>query len=148
MLFFNKNYPKKAWAHSNLAVGVAVATVVAVPAHGFIVSSGGLVNATAAATPSGPVEMGWMGSFLSACGWAFMIAAGSLVYQHFVSKWQAKGLPILPMAAMAMPDNNQQRGHAAIPLGSSTANQQRPVQNSQQGQAPAGPPSYLDQYEG
>lgn len=133
-------------------MGIAAAVLV-VPAHGFIVSGGGIVNSTAPAAspmPTVSAEPGWIQSFLGACAWAFMIAAGSLVYNHFVGKWTAKGLPILPMAALTTQDNPQPRGGPAIPLGSSTNQQQRQAhrQQQQQQQGPQAVPSYLDQYEG
>ena len=151
-MFFFKKRPREDTGQfdSNLAMGLA-AVVITVPAHGFIVNSSGIMNAAAAApatVAAVTTEPSWMASFLGACGWAFMIAAGSLVYQHFVGKWQAKGLPILPMAAMAMPDNNQPRGGAAIPLPGSTIQPQQQRRSNQQQQAPQGQPSYLDQYEG
>jgi hypothetical protein len=50
-----------------------------------------------------------MRTFLGACAWAFMIAAGSLVYSHFVKKWQSSGLPMLPVAAMVTQHQQQQQ---------------------------------------
>ena len=108
----------------------------------------GATDTVAEATAVAPA-MGWMKTFLGACVWAFMIAAGSLVYNHFVGKWQEKGYPILPMAAMAVPDNHQPRGGpAAIPLHGSRHQQQQQQQPNNQQQAQQMPPSYLDQYEG
>lgn len=131
------------WVRRTKIIGGVAAAAVTVPAHGFIVGSAGngLMSATADIAPS-PV-FGWLRSFLGACAWAFMIAAGSLVYSHFVKKWHAKGYPILPVAAMAATDNLQPRS-GAIPLGSGSKDQHaRPRR-----EAPTTQTSFLDEYEG
>jgi hypothetical protein len=137
---------------SKVAGGVAAAAVFTVPVHGFVMGSGSVLNATAQASPPAAAAVGWMRTFFGACAWAFMIAAGSLVYNHFVGKWQEKGYPILPMAALAAVDSQPRA--SPIPLGHQGGHQQRaqrdPRDPRQQPQQPqqGGTPSYLDQYEG
>jgi len=126
-------------------LGLGVATMV--PAHGYVLSSRGQV-----ATPS-PIGS-WFRSFLASCAWAFMIAAGSLVYNHFVKKWQTHGLPMLPVAAMTQGANQgapQYMGQQPSPGFSSTpaapAGGLNPGPQFQRAQAP-GRPSYMEEYAG
>ena len=128
-----------------VALGLGVATMV--PAHGYVLSSRGQV-----ATPS-PIGS-WFRSFLASCAWAFMIAAGSLVYNHFVKKWQTHGLPMLPVAAMTQGANQgapQYMGQQPSPGFSSTpaapAGGLNPGPQFQRAQAP-GRPSYMEEYAG
>jgi len=114
-----------------------------VPAHGFIFRGKGSI-----ATSAGPIG-GWLRAFLGACAWGFMIAAGSLVYNHFVKKWQGSGLPMLPIAALVAGAGSMQQGgsiqssqptQSAGGLGSGApqfTRAQQPVQTS-----------FLQEYEG
>jgi hypothetical protein len=133
------------WGPTGRTMRNAAAVAVAVPAHGFVVSAGGngLVSAVA---ESAPPIVGWMRTFLGACVWAFMIAAGSLIYSHFVKKWQAQGLPVLPVAALtaATEHSLQPRSNGAIPLGSGSP---APAEQAQRAHQPV-QTSILDEYEG
>jgi hypothetical protein len=124
--------------------GIAVATMV--PAHGFVISRKGMYS-TGSSLGMSPFGS-WMRTFLGACAWAFMIAAGSLVYSHFVKKWQASGLPMLPVAALVAGSNasplqqgNQQQSQQSaggLPSGPSQFQRARPP----------GQTSFMDEYEG
>lgn len=71
---------------------------VTVPAHGFIVGKKGLMAPGATKAPN---ALGaWMKTFFGACLWAAMMAGGLLLYQHFVKKWEERGFPVLPVAAL------------------------------------------------
>lgn len=57
--------------------------------------------------------MVWLKRLGSACLWASLIAAGSLIYTHFAKKWVMSGYPALPITALQPPDERaqqQQRG--------------------------------------
>ena len=75
----------------------------AAPAAGLLIATGGIddleLNFNAG---------GFIGSFLAACGWALMLAAGAVVYQHFLGKWQNSGLTMAPIQAMGTPPYMQQ----------------------------------------
>lgn len=127
----------------------AAATIVTVPASGFIVNSGMLMHSTAVHTPSLSPAMGWMQTFLGACAWAFMIAAGSLVYNHFVGKWQEKGYPILPVAALAAADGIPQLGRSSsIPLHRSTMASSTAPKYGYDEEQQSPQIDWMDQYEG
>ena len=132
---------------------IAVAAAAA-PAHGFIVGDGGVVvsgmgvvNRTAAGNG--------MRTFRAACAWAFMLAAGSMVYQHFLGKWEASGLPVLPIAALGAMGGNPVMPHSgpglrhspgqSIPLGPAPSYQGHHTQ--QGGHQEFQSKSMMDQYD-
>jgi len=126
---------------SKVLMGLSATAMV--PAHGFIFQGRGAV----AAAPS-PLGM-WMRAFLGACAWGFMIAAGSLVYNHFVKKWQSSGLPMLPIAALVSGASTIQQSMGQAPsqqqasaggLGSGAPQFTRARQPGQT--------SFLEEYEG
>lgn len=91
-----------------------LAAAAVVPAHGFVFNKGAYATSSVGAVVHSPFGS-WMRTFLGACAWAFMIAAGSLVYSHFVKKWQASGLPMLPVAAMITASQASQQQAATSP---------------------------------
>ena len=131
--------------------GLAAAAVV--PAHGFIFREKGLYATGGVATAmSTPFAM-WMRTFLGACAWAFMIAAGSLVYSHFVKKWQASGFPMLPVAALVSGAGAMQPQVGSQNMGGQSSSGQSAgglTSGSPQFQRarPPGQTSFLDEYEG
>lgn len=126
----------------------AAAVVITVPAHGFIVNSGILMHSTAVHTQQESSVAGWMQTFFGACAWAFMIAAGSLVYNHFVGKWQEKGYPILPVAALTAADSIPRlRGSSAIPLHEKTTSNQTSIYDRVD-EPHLSHMDWMDQYEG
>jgi hypothetical protein len=112
-----KRQPRKMGEAEGVMAEIAIAA--AVPAHGFVFQKGAYSTGSVTEAIRSPFSS-WMRTFLGACAWAFMIAAGSLVYSHFVKKWQGSGLPMLPVAAMI------------------TASQAQQQQQQQQGGQPAG----------
>jgi len=133
-------------------LGFLAVAAAAVPASGFITDNSGLVPPTTGAVNQTPVGSG-MRTFFAACAWAFMLAAGSMVYQHFLGKWEGSGLPILPIAALGtMTGNPSMPNHArSSPLGFPPSQQH---QQPQQGPAGYGiplgapPPHYPSQPQG
>lgn len=130
-----------------MKVMAGIATATMVPAHGFIIGSKGMYQTGSTMTSmSSPFAM-WMRTFLGACAWAFMIAAGSLVYSHFVKKWQASGLPMLPVAALisganASPIQQQSQSGSTQSAGGLTSGSQFHRAR------PPGQTSFMDEYEG
>jgi hypothetical protein len=97
---------------------VAAAAVLGAP-QGFLVSQ--LRGATAQSAGGGGgrfwgLVFGGIRRIALACLWAGMIAAGQLVYYHFLEKWGAKGYPTLPIAALR-PGEVRPAGGAFIGLG-------------------------------
>lgn len=136
--------PKAASATPAAALtGVAVAAA-AIPASEFLRRGKSIVSAAPTAFAPNPAWM-WVRTFLGACLWAAMMAAGMLVYQHFVQKWEERGFPILPVAALTTVA--QQAGHVKplgpIHLGGTTST----ASNAPRQQA-ARQTSFLDEYEG
>jgi hypothetical protein len=72
--------------------------VMAAPAAGLLIATGGIDDLDLNFNSGG-----FVGSFLAACGWALMLAAGAVVYQHFLGKWQNSGLTMAPIQAMGTP---------------------------------------------
>lgn len=134
--------------------GFLAAAAVAVPAAGFVAGDGGVVSSGMGAVHSTAAGNG-MRTFLAACAWAFMLAAGSMVYQHYLGKWEASGLPILPIAAlgtmggnpmMSQPGPGQRPSSGqSIPLGPASSYQSH--QQQQRGQENIQPKSIMDQYD-
>jgi hypothetical protein len=127
--------------------GIMAATMV--PAHGFIISKRGMYSTNGAMSAVGGPFGSWMRTFLGACAWAFMIAAGSLVYAHFVKKWQSSGFPMLPITALVpgagtsplqQQSNQTERSNSAGGLPSGSPQFQRA--------RPPGQTSFLEEYEG
>jgi hypothetical protein len=77
----------------------------AAPAAGLLIAAGGIDDLDLNFNSGG-----FIGSFLAACGWALMLAAGAVVYQHFLGKWQNSGLTMAPIQAMGTPPYMQQPG--------------------------------------
>lgn len=144
MYFFIQHRNKPSISSPSSGIGGALFAAAAVPAHGFIIDKGGLVHGATAGMAQAPA-VGWIRTFLGACGWAFMIAAGSLVYSHFVAKWHAKGYPVLPVAALTAGEGLQSRNGGTISLGSGgrAASQSTPRKDPLPRQT-----SLLDEYEG
>lgn len=122
---------------SKTIVGLSISTMV--PAHGYMVSGA----KRGIASPFGA----WMRTFLGACAWAFMIAAGSLVYAHFVKKWQGSGLPMLPVAAMIAASNAQQQQSSSSPPSHSAGGLASGSPQFQRARPP-GQTSFMDEYQG
>lgn len=126
--------------------GIVAAAVV--PAHGFVISGKGLYPTGSVINSMSSPFAAWMRTFLGACAWAFMIAAGSLVYSHFVKKWQASGFPMLPVAALVAGANasplQQQSGQSAPSQSAGGL----PSGSQFQRARPPGQVSFMDEYEG
>lgn len=132
--------PRLKLARTAAVVSVAAA---AVPAHGFVVSGKGLVAPSVSRFTQTPL-WGWFRTFLGACAWAAMMAAGMLVYQHFVHKWEERGFPVLPVAALTAATQQAGSGKPLGPihLGSGkSSSSSAPQEKSRQ-------TSFLDEYEG
>jgi len=143
-------------SHTTTVLKGAAAAVITIPAHGFVLNKAQVnlaASAPATAAAASPA-MGWLKTFFGACVWAAMIAAGSLVYSHFVGKWQQKGYPILPVAAMTAAGGGLQPSMqpsigGAIPLGGSTLHQPAPNQRQEPSRTNASrQTSFLDEFEG
>lgn len=128
---------------------IAVATMV--PAHGFVIGRNGLCQNGAPISMLGSPFASWMRTFLGACAWAFMIAAGSLVYSHFVKKWQASGLPMLPVAALVATTGGsplQQQGQSQAQAPQQSAGGLGSGSPTFQRARPPGQSSFIEEYEG
>ena len=133
-----------------MKVVAGVMAGVVVPAHGFMIGGKGMYQAGGSIVGLSSPFASWMRTFLGACAWAFMIAAGSLVYSHFVKKWQASGFPMLPVAALT----------AGMGVNASPIQQQQQQQGQQQSAGgltsgpqfqrarPPGQTSFMEEYEG
>jgi len=124
-----------------IAAGLAAATMV--PAHGFILNNKG---AYAGTSPGVSAFATGLRTFLAACAWAFMIAAGSLIYSHFVKKWQSHGLPMLPVAALVTGAANVVQAMPAAQQNCATGAGLGPGPQFQR--AKSGQTSFLEEYEG
>lgn len=81
--------------------------------RGFVVQ-GGRIQETATYYAAGrrtSIIGGWMLSFAKACGWASLIAAGTLVYTYAVRRWGDEGYPIIPINALGVQQPPQGRPH-------------------------------------
>jgi hypothetical protein len=122
--------------------GVAIAAA-AIPAGDFVTRGKNIVSSAARQFAPNPA-WGWVKTFLGACLWAAMMAAGMLVYQHFVRKWEERGFPVLPVAALTtVAQTAQGKPLGPIHLGSGTTSTAAPSQR-----APSHQTSFLDEYEG
>jgi hypothetical protein len=129
------------------AIIAGLAGVAAVPAHGFIFRGKGLYATGGVSVMQSPFGS-WMRTFLGACAWAFMIAAGSLVYSHFVKKWQSSGLPMLPVAAIVSgAASMQQQGNRENPSSGHSAGGLPSGSPQFQRARPPGQTSFMDEYE-
>jgi hypothetical protein len=138
--------PTEQSSSSNLMFGIAA---VAVPAHGFVVGSKGLVSTGAVRQAVRSPVFAWIRKFLGACLWASAIAAGMLIYTTFTAKWQAKGYPVIPISALAAMDQataGQSRVGNAIPLAGSGG--AHGSSGSQPRKEKSRQTSFLDEYEG
>jgi hypothetical protein len=72
-------------------------------AHGFIVRGKQLIapgtTVPGSAAPASQIRL-LVKLTLSACVWAAFMTMGMLVYQHFLKRWEERGLPVLPVAAL------------------------------------------------
>ena len=100
-------------------LGFLAIAAAAMPATGSLMGDSGAVPSGVGAVNNSARTSG-MRTFFAACAWAFMLAAGSMVYQHFLAKWEGSGLPILPIAALGTlsggnPVMAQQQAQRGIP---------------------------------
>jgi hypothetical protein len=112
-----------------------------VPAHGLSVTSRGIV-----AGGLGGKFFFWIRKLLGAVSVAGMIALGLFVYTEFTEAWEKRGLPTIPISALAALDKASQ-GHQNRPAGPADRggmyqSQGRRDENRQQ------PLSLLDDYIG
>lgn len=117
-------------------------------AHGFIVRGKNLIapNMPVPGPPQPPGQIrGLVKMTLNACVWAACMTMGMLVYQHFLRRWEERGLPVLPVAALTTVGQTLGRMSAhGVPLGPSSAYER----SSDRQREPTRPMSLIDEYEG
>lgn len=77
-----------------------------VPAHGFV--RGSTSKPRSITRKIG----GWLSKLAGVAGIASMIAVGVFVYTEFTSRWQQRGMPMVPIQALSMPSGGTQPTHA------------------------------------
>jgi hypothetical protein len=100
-----------------------------VPAHGLVVTSRGII-----AGGFGGKFLFWLRKLLGAVSVAGMIALGLFVYTEFTQAWQKRGLPTIPISALAALDQAAQQGQPQVrPSGSGSATAYQPNQQRRGG---------------
>lgn len=113
--------------------------------QGVVLIGGKLRSITANGT-RGHVVVTWFRSFFAACGWAALIAAGSLVYTHFTRKWSEHGYPAIPIAALAAVA--EQKATQTPAAAYSRPPMYTGYRTTHTTSAPKQQASFLDEYEG
>jgi hypothetical protein len=117
MFFWWDEEPRNSYqaeeAYKPPSLNLAALAAATVPAHGLVVNSrgasGGLLRTMAP----------WMKRLFGAVGIASMIALGLFVYTEFTGAWTKRGLPSIPISALAALESmpQAQPGSPAAPRG-------------------------------